>query len=202
MPICAARGEYNEPPILEGAGPAGLVAVCPHCHHREPFAQYPLWWITGSPGVGKSTLAPLLRRGLPEWIVFEGEAIDFWRYEERPGDYAALHSQYLKVAYEIASNDRPVVLLATASPADVDASPFRSRFAAIGFLGLVSDPATQERRLRARPAWRRADTPEGIARALGYTAHLRELARRDPGAMALHDTTTLAAEESADRIAA
>src|SRR5579875_3646418 len=109
MAICNNCGEWTEPPVIEREGTLATVSVCPHCRHREPFAQYPLWWIAGSSGSGKSTLAPLLRRILTDFIVFEGEAIDFWRFDGEPGDYSSLYNQWLKVAYEISLNNRPVV---------------------------------------------------------------------------------------------
>ena len=204
MAICAACGEWTEPPVLERAGPDGasVFMVCPHCHHREPFVQYPLWWIAGSSGSGKSTLVPLLRRELPDCVVFEGEAIDFWRFEGAPGEYSSLYNQWLKVAWEIAVNGVPVVFVATALPEQLDACTFRSRFSAIHYLGLVCTEEVQARRLRARPAWRRSASPEFIAQACGFTRRLEECGRRGDSGVTLLDTTDAAPEETAGRIAA
>jgi len=94
MAICAACGEWTEPPVLERGGASAVVIVCPRCRHREPLTQQPLWWVAGAPGSGKSTLAPLLRRQLPDCVVFEGEAIDFWRFEGEPGDYSSEYCPY------------------------------------------------------------------------------------------------------------
>ncbi len=202
MAICAGCGEWTEPPVLERRADSRVVVVCPHCQHREPLIQRPLWWIAGSSGAGKSTLTPLLRRRLPECIVFEGEAIDFWRFEGEPGDYSSLYNQWLKVAHEIAANGRPVVFLATALPEQLDACTFRSRFSSIHYLGLVCDEEAQARRLRARPAWRKAASPEFIARSCGYTRRLREYGRRGEPSVTLLDTTSSTPEESATWIAA
>jgi len=82
---------------------------------------------------------PLLRLSLPDYIVFEfeGEAIDFWRFDGEPGDYSSLYNQWLKVAYEIALNGSPVVFIATALPEQLNACTMRSRFSSIAYLGLV-----------------------------------------------------------------
>ena len=205
MAICAYCGEWTEPPVLEQAAldvasPAFI--VCPHCHHREPFAQHPLWWIAGSPGSGKSTLVPLLRRELPGCVVFEGEAIDFWRFEGEPGEYSSLYNQWLKVAWEVAVNGVPVVFIATALPEQLDACTFRSRFSAIHYLGLVCAEAAQARRLRTRPAWRQSASPEFVARACGFTRQLEEYGRRGDPRVALLDTTDVTPEETVGRIAA
>ncbi|MGN6671954.1 MAG: hypothetical protein ACTHMA_01560 [Thermomicrobiales bacterium] len=201
MAICVACGAWTEPPHLVTSD-GTLYSVCPECDYREPFVQWPLWWIAGSPGAGKSTLTPLLRARLPECIVFEGEAIDFWRFEGPASDYSSLYNQWLKVAWEIASNDRPVVMLATALPEQLDACTLRNRFSAMHYLGLVCAEATQAARLRARPAWRKSAAPEFIQQACGFTAHLRAEVRPDQPSITLHDTTGLTPAASADWVAA
>jgi hypothetical protein len=201
MAICTSCGEWTEPPVLD-RDDGGLIVVCPHCQYREPFTQYPLWWIAGSPGAGKTTLIPLLRRYLPGYIVFEGEAIDFWRFEGEPGDYSSLHNQWLKVAYEIALNGPPVVFIATAFPDQLDACTMRSRFSSIAYLGLVCSEDAQRRRLLDRPAWRKSAAPEFIASSCGFTRRLEEVGRQDSSAVVLHDTTTSTPDASARLIAA
>ena len=201
MAICAACGEWTEPPLIQRAGAAAFVA-CPRCGHREPFTQQPLWFIAGSPGSGKSALVPLLRRRLRECIVFESEAIDFWRFEGEPGEYSSLFNQWLKVAWEVAVNGVPVVFVAMALPEQLDACTFRSRFSAIHYLGLVCDEAVQAGRLRARPAWRQSASPEFIARACGFTRQLEEYGRWGDQGVMLLDTTDVTPEATAGRIAA
>lgn len=199
--ICAECGEWTEPPVLdhdEGA----IVVVCPHCRSRAPFTQYSLCWIGGSAGSGKSTLAPLLRRYLPAHIVFEGETIDFWRFEGEPSDYSSLYNQWLKVAYEIALNGYPVVFIATALPDQLNACTMRTRFTAIDYLGLTCSKEAQMQRLRDRPAWRKAAVPEFMRDACRFTRLLEEEARRVPSSMAIHDTTASTPDASAQSIAA
>jgi hypothetical protein len=164
--------------------------------------QRPLWWISGSPGAGKSALTPLLRARLPGWVVFEGEAIDYWRFEGKPGEYSSLHNQWLKVAHEIAVNAIPVVVLATALPEQLDACTMRNRFSAIHFLGLVCTEEEQTRRLRARPAWRESASPDFVESARGFTRRLHTHPRRRTERFTLLDTTRATPEDTADIVAA
>lgn len=180
MWICEGCGAWLEATALAPTA-AGMTIACPACDYREPFVQEPLWWITGSPGSGKSSLIPHLRRALPEWFIFDGEAVDFWRFRE--GDsYTALYDQWLKVGHQVALNGRPLLIVATALPAQIDACPCRAYFAAIHFLGLVCPAAEQEHRLRARPAWRQSDDPATDRQRLRIHAHPRSArARAAPG---------------------
>jgi hypothetical protein len=201
MAICNACGAWLEPAALVRDG-AAVTIVCPHCGYREPFPQYPLWWVTGSSGSGKSTLLPHLRRALPEFVVFDGEAIDFWRFDGPPGDYSSLYNQWLKVVHQIALHGHRVVCVATALPEQIAACSFRHYFWPIRFLGLVCPEAAQRARLLARPAWRRAGSPEFIAQACGYTRRLEELGGGPSPQLALLDTAADGPETGAARLAA
>jgi len=119
-----------------------------------------------------------------------------------PGDYSSLYNQWLKVAYEIACNGPPVVFIATALPAQLDACTLRSRFSSIAYLGLVCSEDAQRQRLLDRPAWRKSAAPDFIVSSCGFTRRLEELGRQDPSAVALHDTTASTPDASARRIAA
>jgi len=197
MAICSTCGEWTEPPLLITDDHGGVRIACPQCGHREPFVQRPLYFVSGASGAGKSTLVPLVRPSLPDYVIFECEAIDFWRFEGPPGEYASLHNQWLKVAWEIALNDLPVVLFGTALPAQLDACTMRSRFSTIRYLGLICDDEELARRLRARPAWRKTRNEQFIAQAQGYTRRLREVGEGGTAAMTLVDTTAMLPDEAA-----
>ena len=47
MQICIHCGGWIVSPSFERPDPNTLFLVCPHCQGREPFTQYPLWWISG-----------------------------------------------------------------------------------------------------------------------------------------------------------
>jgi len=200
MWICSNCGAWLTATALDPTE-SGMTIRCPDCGYRELFVQDPLWWVTGAPGSGKSSVLPHLRRALPEYVVFDGEAIDFWRFTEAAGDYAPLYDCWLKVGHQIALNRRPLVIVATALPEQLDARPCRGYFSTIHYLGLICPAAEQERRLRARPAWRQADGGAFIPSAYGFTRRLRELAQDDPTTLTLHDTTATTPQESAAAIA-
>ncbi len=200
MAICTVCGAWLEPSALDFSSNPNAI-VCPNCGHRERLIRHPLWFIAGSSGSGKSTLMPYLRRALPECVVFEGEAIDFWRYGDSPTGYAALHNQWLKVAHQIALGERPVVFVAIAYPQQLAACPFHHYFSPLHFLGLTCSEQAQRERLLARPAWRNAGSPEFIAQSYGFTRGLEALARAGNTGIALHDTTALTPADSATAIA-
>lgn len=200
--ICAQCGGWMEQPVVEERVPKAAVALCPHCGHVNSIERFPLWFISGSSGSGKTTLTPLLRRQLPDYVVFEAEAIDYWRFRDTNGNYAPLYDQWLKVAREIAANHRPVLLLGMATPEHLAASPWRRYFSNIHCLGLVCDEAVQAARLRARPAWRNAASPEFMQAACAFTQHLAALGQHDQPEIALVDTSTASSEKTVRQIVA
>lgn len=201
MAICNGCGAWLEPSAIERDG-TGVWLVCSGCGLREVFSQFPLWWITGSSGSGKSAVIPLLRRILPEFVVFDGEAIDFWRFDGAASDYSSLYNQWLKVVHQIALHGQRVICVATAVPEQIDACTFRHYFSTIRYLGLVRPDAVQRARLLARPAWRRAGLPEFIAQACGFSRLLEQLEQGRTPMLTLVDTATQTKEQSAARIAA
>lgn len=201
MAICNGCGAWLEPSALARDG-AGTWIACPQCGHREPFPQYPLWFIIGSSGSGKSTIIPLLRRALPEFVIFDSEAIDFWRFEGPASDYSSLYNQWLKVVHQIALHGQRAICVATAVPEQLDACTFRHYFATIRYLGLVCPEEEQRRRLLARPAWRKAGSPEFIARACAFSRVLERLGQGPAPPLTTLDTAAEAPEATALRIAA
>lgn len=199
--ICARCGEWMDHPSVESRGPSPAFAACPRCGYRNPFDRHPLWFIAGSSGTGKTALAPLLRPELPDCVVFEAEAIDYWRFRDEHG-YAPLYDQWLKVAREIALNRVPVVMLGIAMPDQLDASPLRAYFSTISFLGLICDEGVQAARLWERPLWRNAAAPEFIRGACAFTSALKEQAARSAPPMPLVDTGAAPLDETVAQIVA
>lgn len=200
--ICEQCGAWMERPAIQARGSVMAVALCARCGYANPIKRFPLWFVSGASGSGKTTLAPLLRTQLPDCIVFEGEAIDYWRFRDADGGYAPLYDQWLKVARELAGNHRPVVLLAMATPDQLEASPWRRYFSAIHVLGLVCSETVQTARLLARPAWRNSAAPEFTQAARAFTRRLETLGKRIPPEIALADTSTANVKETVEQVGA
>jgi hypothetical protein len=89
---CGRCGRWIGPPTaVEPAGAGTAAAVCARCGHREFFVYLPLFVVTGANGVGKSTVCRPLRRRLPEYVVFEADAVPLpWALDE----WAAHKAEY------------------------------------------------------------------------------------------------------------
>ena len=151
--VCASCGEYVQPVVSV----ATQSMRCPHCHYIEAQRIGPLWIVTGTSGVGKTTIVPHLRTLLPAWEIFDTDLI-------HAADWQQHRSNWLRLAHAIAQNGRYTMLCGTLLPADVDRCDHRPFFSSIYYLNLHCDDATREARLLARPAWRQSGTPEFIER--------------------------------------
>jgi predicted kinase len=200
--ICRQCGAWMQCPAIQALDSVMALAVCASCGYANPIERFPLWFISGSSGSGKTTLAPQLRAWLPDGVVFEGDAIDYWRFQDPDGGYAPLYDQWLKVARELVANRRPVVLLAMATPDQLEASPWRRYFSAIHFLGLVCSETVQAARLRSRPAWRNAAAPEFVQAACAFTRCLEALGQHIPPEIAVADTSTASIGATVDQVLA
>jgi predicted kinase len=150
---CPRCGRWAAPPsAINPVGPAHATAVCPHCGGERPFVYLPLFVLTGANGTGKSTLCPPLRRLLPECVVFEADAVPLtWSLAEWSERKAEYRTACLSVALEIAQSGRPVVLVGTVTPAELETNELRPYFRDVHYFALICDEALIEQRLRARP---------------------------------------------------
>ena len=172
---------------------------------RHALFFVPLFVVTGANGTGKSTVCPLLRRRLADCIVFEADVIPLpWTLEEWSERKATYRTACLSVALEIAQNRRPVVLVGTTVPEEVETNPLRPYFHEIHYLALVCDEEIIERRLRARPGSHTplaADFETYLSTQLWLDRAYRE--RETGGApVALVDVSALTPESVAERVAA
>jgi predicted kinase len=197
--VCPACGEYS---VEKAIDPAGPFAVCPRCGHRHRFRQLPLFILTGASGSGKSAVCLRLPESLPECVVLETDIL--WRPEyDTPADnYAAFREVWLRMAKNVGQSGRPVVLGGTALPDGFERQPERRYFTRLDYLALVVDERELVRRLRERPSWRRAASPEFVARMVEFNAWLRANAATTSPPLDLLDTTAISVEETVERVAA
>jgi hypothetical protein len=149
--ICEQCGEYTvRREILAGKA----VSVCPHCGHHMSFLRLPLFSITGPSGCGKTTACRELMRSRQDIVVFEGDVL--WRDEFAPHGTLEFRNLCLRVAKNIGQSGRPVVLCGSSSPGEFEQCDEARYFSAIHYLALVAGSDVIEKRLKARPNWRRS----------------------------------------------
>lgn len=197
--VCPGCGRYA---VEKAIDPDGPFAVCPHCGHRQPFRQLPLFMLTGPSGAGKTAVCLRLPAALTECVTLETDIL--WGViPSTPDDnYRGYHDAWLRVAKNVGQSGRPVVLGGTATPEQLEACPERRYFTAVHYLALVCDDDLLAERLRARPAWRDAAQPEFIDRMLRFNAWLKAHAARTEPPLTLYDTSGRTVEESVEHVAA
>ncbi len=195
MSVPSARADYSRAMlwVCEGCGLWAEAAeigvtdepafVCPHCGHHRPFVRQPLFQVTGASGAGKTRVARDLPAALPECAVFDQDLL----LDAAP--WVAQRRRWLRIAGQLGQGDRSTVLLGTQIPEHYDTLPERACFATIHFLALVCEDAELERRLRARPEWRRSGSDESVAEMLRFNGWLKTNAAAASSPMALLDTT-------------
>jgi len=191
--VCWACGEYSEAKEIDPAGP---FAICPRCGHRHPFRRLPLFVVTGASGAGKTAVAQILAPRLESVVVIEMDILWGHVRAEPEDDYRSWKSSWLRVAMNVGQAGRPVVLCGTVEPGSLERLTEARYFAHVDYLALVCADDELARRLRSRPAWRQADSDEGVARMVAFNRALRR------GSATVFDTTGLAAEETSRRVAA
>lgn len=166
--VCSGCGDYIQPLVsVETQSMA-----CPTCHHVEAQRIGPLWIVTGTSGVGKTTIVPFLRTLLPDWEIFDTDII-------HAADWQQHRSNWLRLAHAIAQNGRYTLLCGTLLPADVDRCDHRPFFSKICYLNLHCDDATRAARLVTRPAWRQSGSAEFIERHRQFAHWLLDHAATD-----------------------
>jgi hypothetical protein len=196
--VCPACGIYS---VEKEIDPTQSFAICPSCGYRHPFLRLPLFVLTGASGVGKTAVCLCLPMLLPECVSLETDIL--WRKEfaDPAGDYREYRDLWLRVAKNIGQSGRPVVLAGTALPESIESSPERRYFATIHYLALVCNGGMLAERLRARPHWRQAGSPEFAERMVRFNDWLIDNADRTNPPMALFDTTFSTVEDTADQVA-
>ncbi len=196
--VCARCGEYSGEKFIEPEGP---FAVCPFCGYRQQFVRLPMFVVSGPSGTGKTTVYLDLAHKMTECVCVETDIL--WRAEfATPEDgYRSYREMWLRVALTISQSGRPVALFGSGEPDQWERCTGRAYFTQIHYLALVCDDATLVERLRRRPAWRRAGTPEFIAEMLKYNRALKENAHRTTPPMTLLDTTSISVAASVQHVA-
>jgi len=176
------------------------VLICADCGHRQPFRRLPVFALTGPSGAGKSTVARLLPQALGDVaVVVEQDVLWASGLQDPADDFADFRRTWLRMAGMIHQSGRPVVLVGTVVPEQLERRPERAFVERIHYLALVADPDVLRTRLRARPAWRGWDE-----RRIAETVDFNEWLRREGPALdppvELLDTTSVELAETARRV--
>jgi ribose 1,5-bisphosphokinase PhnN len=198
--VCPRCGIYAANKEIDPAGP---YAVCPHCGHRQPFLQMPLFIVTGASGSGKSTvtleLAPALRGQV---VVIESDTLWCAEFATPEDDFRRFRELCLRVAKNVSQSGLPVVLTGSFNPLGIDDLIERRYFGDIYVLALVADDEVLAQRLRERPAWRESGSEEFIEGMIEFNQRLKRMAESLAPSMKLIDTGCHSVEEAVDTIAA
>ena len=153
--------------------------------------------LTGPSGGGKSTVARMLSPALADLaVVVEQDVLWTAGLQDPADDFGAFRSTWLRMAAMIHQSGRPVVLVGTVVPVQLEHRPERVFVGDIHYLGLVCEPEVLSARLRARPAWRGWDEPR-IAETLEFNDWLRRNGPALDPPVELLDTTALPPAEIA-----
>ncbi|HLI09491.1 MAG TPA: AAA family ATPase [Ktedonobacteraceae bacterium] len=196
--ICQSCGLWSDEQAIESAGP---YAICPHCGHKHPFRQLPLFIVTGPSGVGKSTLSIELAPKLPQYVCLDSDIL--WGHVPATAadDYRSYWNVWLNLAVAINQSGHPILLFGTTLPDKLEASPYRRYFTDIHYLALVCSDEELAQRLRDRPAWRHSSNEPFITDMLNFTHLLQEHASSTNPPMTLLDLTGLSIGQTAEKIA-
>ncbi|MDP8960554.1 MAG: AAA family ATPase [Actinomycetota bacterium] len=131
----------------------GDVLRCPRCADPRPFVRPPLLVVTGTAGIGKSTLCARLAGTIPRAVLLDADihAEDLISVASPNPDYAAFWRSMMRLAHELAQNNVVVVYFSTMLPEQALAnSDVLGYFDSVHFLCLTCPPDVLRARLDRR----------------------------------------------------
>jgi predicted kinase len=176
---CDVCGRSTFPELIP---PVGDLLRCPHCGDERRFARPSLLVVTGTVGIGKSTLCARLAGTIPGTVLLDADifAEDLVSVAPPHVDYEAFWRSMLSLAHELAQNNVVVVYFSVMRPEQLLAnSDLVGYFHSVNFLCLTC-PADV---LRARLARREpAADPAGFERWVDFNGALAAAASDLPTA--------------------
>lgn len=146
--VCGRRSIFPE--LIPAVGD---VLRCPHCGDGRPFVRPPLLVVTGTVGIGKSTLCARLAGTITGAVLLDADvlAADLISVISPNEDYPAFWRSMMRLAHELAQNRVVVVYFSTMLPEQVLANhDVLSYFDSVHFLCLTCAPDVLRARLASR----------------------------------------------------
>jgi predicted ABC-type ATPase len=146
--VCGRRSVFPE--LIPALGD---VLRCPHCANERPFVRPPLLVVTGTAGIGKSTLCARLAGSIPGAVLLDADilAADLSSVVPPNQDYAAFWRSMMRLAHELAQNNVVVVYFSTMLPEQLLAnSDALTYFDSVHFLCLTCTSDVLRSRLAGR----------------------------------------------------
>ncbi len=146
--VCGRRSAF--PDLILAVGD---VLRCPHCGDERPFVRPALLVVTGTAGIGKSTLCARLAGTIPGAVLLDADvfAEDLISVVPPNQDYPAFWRSMMRLAHELAQNDVVVVYFSTMLPQQVLSNSDVVRyFDSAHFLCLTCPPEVLRARLGGR----------------------------------------------------
>jgi predicted kinase len=137
----------------------GNALQCPHCADQRPFVRPPLLVVTGTAGIGKSTVCARLAGKIDGAVLLDADifAEELVSVVSPNHDYAAFWRSMMRLAHELAQNDVVVVYFSTMMPEQVLANrDVLGYFDSVHFLCLTCPPDVLRARLASRDGSDRA----------------------------------------------
>ena len=151
MPFtCEACGGRSD---LLPAVDDGAALGCPRCDDRRPFVRPPLLVVTGTCGVGKSTLCARLAGTIGGAVLLDADvhAEDLVSVVAPNQDYEAFWRSMLRLAHELSQNEVAVVYFSTMLPQQLlSNADLLGYFSSVRFLCLTCPPDELRARLERR----------------------------------------------------
>ena len=126
---------------------------CPHCACERPFLRAPLLVVTGTAGIGKSTLCARLSGTIAGVVLLDADifAEDFVSVVSPNKDYPEYWRSMIRLAHELSQNNVVVVYLSTMLPEQLLANTdVLGYFDSVHFLCLTCPPGVLVGRLARR----------------------------------------------------
>jgi broad-specificity NMP kinase len=146
--VCGRRSVF--PALIPAVGD---VLRCPHCGDERPFVRPPLLVVTGTAGIGKSTLCARLAGTIPGAVLLDADILaeDLISVVPPNHDYQAFWRSMMRLAHELAQNHVAVVYFSTMLPDQALAnSDMLNYFDSVHFLCLTCPPDVLGARLAGR----------------------------------------------------